>query len=620
LFPGGNNPATVDRLQAFLRNRDRNAVGAYSAFLWGLEAAAMARYLRPFTSLDLNRRSEMLQNWHNGDLGRRVGLRLSTLPLKMMHFDDPELYKLLDCPYMPAAARPEKGRWRSQIMTGDDLDPADDELEADVVVVGTGAGGAVVAKELAQKGWAVLMVEEGQFYDRSDFTTRPRLELQQEVFRGQGMLPTLGNTSIAVMVGKSVGGTTTINSGTCFRTPDHILQQWQHEHGLHELTSEAMAPHFDRVEEILGVEPASWAHLGGVAEVIRDGCEALGYSHHPLSRNAPGCDGQGLCCFGCPTDAKRSTNVSYVPLALQNSAMCLTGARVNRIIINNGTATGVEAELAVDGGAATRKLRIKAQYVVLACGTIYTPLLLAENNLCNRFGQVGRHLTIHPAMGINALFEREIKGWDAIPQGYCIDEFSRDGLMFEGAFVPLEAATAAFPIVGHEFTRAMEAYNHMATFGFMISDHDAGRVLRGPNGAPLIYYNLDKDSMRLIRRGFHELGKVFFAAGAKRLYAPVHGHELMDNEDELYELATADLKPYDVEMSAYHPLGTCRLGSDPRHSVIDHQHETYEVNRLFVVDGSSVPSSLGVNPQISIMALATRFSELLDERMRRESN
>jgi choline dehydrogenase-like flavoprotein len=618
LIPGGGNDKTIDRYENMIQRYGDTASYGIKAFLWALESYAMGRHLSTFSSMDRDARCAMLDDWASGDIGRRATLRIATIPMKIAHFNCAEMFDLLECRWMPQKAEAEKSHWRSQVMTGDDLDPKDSELEADVVVVGTGAGGAVVAKELAAQGWAVMMVEEGRLFDRNDFTTKSRIELQHELYRGGGMLSTVGNTAIPLLVGKSLGGTTTVNSGTCFRAPDEVLNRWKNELGLSGLAPDKMAPHFERVEHILGVEPADWDYLGGVAHVIRDGCDKLGYSHHPLSRNAPGCDGQGVCCFGCPTDAKSSTNVSYVPLAIKSHAMCLTGAKVTGILLENRKAVGVTAQVQVEGGLVERTVNIRARYVVLACGTVYTPLLLLENGLCNKWDQVGRHLTIHPACGLNALFDHEIRGWDAIPQGYCIDEFKKDGVLFEGAFVPLEMATAAFPIIGRDFTEAMEAYNHMAIFGFMISDTSHGRVRKGFGGRPLITYQLNQEDVLRIQWAAEILGRVYFAAGAKRLYAPIFGHEIINNEDELMTMATAKLKARDIELSAYHPLGTCRIGADPRTSVINDQHETHEIRNLFIVDGSSVPTSLGVNPQITIMAMATRFAELLNERMQKD--
>jgi hypothetical protein len=612
-IPGAGNAETLARYEALLDALHPHASTAMRAALKALDAWALGRYFKRFRSLSRARQTTVLQSWARGAVAQRATLRALTLPLKLAHFNDPVLFEMVGAPYLPAKARREKARWRSQIITAADLPESESELEADVVVIGTGAGGAVVAKELAQKGHAVLMIERGAFFDRQDFTTRDRVSLSREMLAEKGLLATVGNTAIALPVGKTVGGSTTVNSGTCFRTPDKVLRHWRDDLGLTGLGPDEMAPHLDRVEKVLEVEPARWRDLGKIAEVVRDGCEALGFSHHPLSRNAPDCDGQGLCVFGCPTDAKRSTNVSYVPLALQASAMCLCQAEVTQILLEDGRAVGVRAR-AANGKGGTREITVRAPHVVMAGGSIYTPLLLLDNGLCNRWGQVGRHLTIHPAFGMGAVFDKRIAGWSGIPQGYCVDEFQSEGILFEGAFVPFEFAAIAFPTVGPGYTEIMDAFDRLAIFGFMISDDGKGRVHRGPHGGPIVRYDLTKHDRDRVQRGAHLLGQIYFAAGARKVYAPIVGHEIMESPADLERMASAKLRGWDLELSAYHPLGTCRMGSDPRSAVTDRFHETFEVRNLYIVDGSSVPSALGVNPQVTIMAMATRFAEHLHAR------
>ena len=606
-LPGADDEATVSRFETVAESLGAPAFRGLQALLHGLDVYARARHLRPFHRLGREARTRVLERWQT-TLPGRLAIRGLVLPLKMAHFNDPALFETIGCAWKPEPATAERTRWRSQLVPGADV--AAQTLEADVVVVGTGAGGAVVAYELARRGHAVLMLEEGPYWDRSDFSRTDRVTTSRELYRGGGLVPCVGNGVIALMAGSSVGGSTTINSGTCFRTPDSVLRGWQDEIGLRDLGPDEMAPRFERVERIIGVEEARWEHLGGVAEVIRDGCDLLGYSHHPLRRNAPGCDGQGVCCFGCPTDAKRSTNVSYVPMALQSGATCITSARVDRIQVEGGRAVGLEA--VVGHG---QRVSVRAAHVVLACGSLHTPMLLLRNRLANRSGQVGRNLSIHPAFGLHGLFDRVIAGWRGIPQGYCIDEFKDEGLMFEGASVPFEMATMAFPQIGQPFVDIMEAFERVATFGFMISDTSRGRVRPGLGGQPLVTYVLNGRDTATVQRGAELLGRVMFAAGARSVYAPIHRFETLRGPADLARLRTARLAASDFELSAYHPLGTCRLGVDPRQSVTDPDHETHDIGRLYVVDGSSVPTALGVNPQVTIMAMATRFAERLHERL-----
>src|SRR5262249_31207128 len=347
---------------------------------------------------------------------------------------------------------------------------------------GAGAGGAVVGKELAEVGLAVVMLEEGQYFTRKDFTART-LEMNRKLYRSVGSTLTLGNVGIPVPVGRSVGGSTTVNSGTCYRAPARVLRKWREELGLAEMTPDHLAPFYERVEDILGVAPAQAKHLGGAAEAIARGAQKLGYRHKPLLRNAPECDGKGVCCFGCPSDAKRSTNVSYVPLALRAGAMLVTSAKVDKVLVESGRAVGVTARAA--HGAA--RLTVRARAVVLACGTFYTPVLLLDNGLARVSGQLGRNLSIHPATAAMAWYDRRLSGYGGIPQGYAIEEFHEEGILFEGATTPLDLGAASLPILGRRFVDLVESFDRVAMFGYMIEDTSRGRVY-SRNGRPLITY------------------------------------------------------------------------------------------------------------------------------------
>jgi choline dehydrogenase-like flavoprotein len=577
----------------------------YRAILLALEAAALARHRTTIAALPADKLLALLERWRTGDVARRTMLRLLTVPLKLSHYNDPQMYADVGCKFgsLPTV-RAERPRWMSErVHPAAGLD-GDETIDCDVVVIGTGAGGAVVAKELAERGVAVVLLVEGDYHTRADFTGHA-VEMQRKLYRDMGATVSVGNAVIPIPVGRTVGGTTAINSGTCYRTPPRVLAHWANDFGLDELTPEKLAPYFERVESELGVAPAEARHLGGVARVIARGCDALGYQHQPLRRNAPECDGQGVCCFGCPTDAKRSTNVSYVPLALKAGASLFTGLRVERVLVDAGRAVGVVARgRAADGGP--RTLTVRAQAVVVACGSLMTPLLLEASGVGRSSGQLGRNLSIHPAIAAMALFDEKLDGGNAIPQGYAIEQFHDEGILFEGAFAPLDLAAASFTMLGPRFVELIEQYDHLACFGVMIEDVSRGRVRRGPGGRPLITYSLVPHDVARLKRAVEILARVYFAAGARTVLPLVHGFDELRNPDDLERLRRARLHARDFDISAYHPLGTARMGRDPRRSVVGPDHQVHDTPGLYVTDGSVVPSSPAVNPQITIMALATR--------------
>jgi hypothetical protein len=602
--------ATVARVVAVLRSAPAPLALAFRALLTALNAHALARHFKPFTALDEAEQTALLRAWHDGGFLPRAVLRALIVPLKAAHFDGGELHARLGCVFEqhrptelqqpPAiAARTHSGR---------DL-ASDQTITCDVVVIGTGAGGAVVGKELAEAGCAVVLLEQGKAHDRRHFSGRP-FAMQRALYRRSGATFSVGNTLIPIPLGQTVGGSTTVNSGTCFRAPDRVLSQWQAQLGLNGFEPSVFAKHYGRVEAVLGVARARTSLLGGSARVIARGADALGFTRHgPLRRNAPDCDGKGVCCFGCPTDAKRSTNVSYVPMAQRAGAELFADCDVERILLDDGRATGVIAR-----AASGRSLTVHAKAVVVAGGAIMTPVLLEKNGLARASGQLGRNLSIHPCAGLLAAFDERIAGWDGIPQGYGIEDLVDDGILFEGSTLPLEMTMSIAPHWGRDLIDLAERFDRIASFGFQIEDDSRGAV-RSVRGEPWITYSVNDSDLHKIKRGVATLARLFFAAGASRVHAPVAGFETLRSPADVDRFTQASLRARDFDLTAYHPLGTARMGRDPRTSVVDTDHQVHGVPGLYVVDGSVLPSSLGVNPQVTIMAVATRAAERIAARL-----
>lgn len=609
-LPGGGE-RTVARFERWLRDIPPATARGLRAAYFVLEASTLPTRGKPFSSLPLDARMAALASWEQNRLFPvRAMLRALLTPLKFAHFDDPLMYQHVGCKYELEAVRAETPRWLSQVTNGKEVEE-DLELECEVVVIGTGAGGAAAAYELASRGRAVLMLEEGDYHRRDRFRGNTA-RAHTEMYRDRGMTVALGNAGIPVFSGRAVGGTTVVNSGTCYRAPERTFAQWRRRFGLGEDHSSAgLAPFYERVEAMLQVAPASPLHLGEIGPIIARGAAHLGLKHGPLPRNAPECDGQGLCCFGCPTGAKRSTDVSYVPEALKKGAQLVTAAHVETIDMVAGHARGVTATL---GGPQKRKLTVKCSAVVVAGGSLMTPLLLQQSGLGRGLASLGKNLSIHPASKVFALFDKPVEQWRGIPQGYAIDHYAEEGIMFEGGSLPLNVACMGVPWTGHRYTELMEAYPHLATFGWMIQDESRGEVRRGAGGAPLLFYRMNEADTRKMQRGVEIMCEVFQAAGASRVLPAIPGHDEVTTADALARLKQAKLTPGHFEITAYHPLGTCRIGADDG-ACLGPDHELRGAKGVVVCDGSAVPSSLGVNPQMTIMAMALRAAEMLDARL-----
>lgn len=602
---------TADRLIQMMDGLPTAHRDGYRALLWTTELSTLPSHRKTFSALPLPVRVQHFTQWQQSGVRPIAHVaRALLLPLRYAHYDSPAFYEHVNVPYQfdPPAAL-EVARWQQQVTDGADIDE-DSEIECEVVVVGTGAGGAACAHELASRGRAVLLLEEGRYHDRRHFDGRPWATFKK-LYRDAGLSLALGNVGMPVWAGRTVGGSTAVNSGTCYRAPERTFARWRRAYGLSEFSSASMDPYYRRVETMLGVETPEARYLGGVARVIARGADALGFSHHPVQRNAPGCDGAGVCAFGCPRGAKRSTDVSYVPAALQRGAQLITRARVQSIVVEHGRATGVIAKL-----GSGRTLRVKAETVVVSGGALMTPLLLRASGISTHSHWLGRNLSIHPASKVVAELDEHIDMvTGAIPQSYAVDEFADEGIMLEGASVPPATVATGMWSIGKPFTDLMENYRRMALFGFMIQDHSRGRVLPGRNGSPLIIYNMSRADALRMQRGIEIVCEIFLAAGATRVHPFVAGLHTLESRKDLDALKARKLRPGDFEVTSYHPLGTCRIGTNPERSVLTPDHQTRDVKSLYIVDGSAIPSSLGVNPQMTIMAMALRAAEIIDERL-----
>ncbi len=575
--------------------------------LWFFEWGSLLFHARPFTSLDGPAQIRWVDRWAESRIFLiRQAARLLLTLVKPVHIGRRAVQASIGHP--PDRLEGVQPREPMKLPMEDVVSvlERDTEVRCQVAVVGSGAGGAVVAAELAEKGIDVVLVEEGRIHGTEEFGGDPMRALRT-TYREGGTTLALGRPALPVPLGMTVGGTTTINSGTCFRTPERVLKVWE-DLGL-PVDRDEVARHFRSVEERLSVKPVPDSLLGGSSRVIARGAAALNLEHGPLKRNIKGCEGSAVCAFGCPREAKQSMNVTYVPDALRAGARLFTGLRAHTVIRDGSRAGGLIASPQGGGPALT----VRADAVVSACGSISGVPFLKGVGLKNR--HLGRHLTLHPAAKIAALMPEVVNGWEDTPQGYGITEYADEGLMFEGAFLPPAYSSIAVPFVGRAYTEVMERFQHLAMFGLFVSDGPNGRVFRGPDGKAILYYWMSRKDLAQVGKGLKILARVFFAAGAERIFLPLAGAESQDTLEEALDVLAKPLDPWALELMAFHPLGTARMSTSARGGVVDSNLQSWELPGLYVVDGGIFPTSLGVNPQLSIMAWAHRAAEHLAEQV-----
>lgn len=478
-----------------------------------------------------------------------------------------------------------------------------------VCVVGSGAGGGVVAKELAEAGLDVLLVEEGGYYKKDDFTQR-EAKILPMLYRDKGAQATK-DLSITVLQARCVGGTTVINECVCFRTPDDVLAEWKNDHGVVGFDPDDLAPIFERIEEMLHVVPIAENEVNSNGRLVLKGLAQLGYHAATFHHNRIDCYQCGFCQLGCAFDAHRSIDVTYVPRALAAGCRLLTRARVERIIEKNGKATGVVGRfIEKDTDEPSAGFSIEADIVVLAAGPIHSPVLLLESGLAKGMLHVGRNLHLHPLVPTLARMRDRVESFVGIPMCAYTDQFKRDehgrrGFKIESVFAHPGLASTAAPGFGAEHQRVMRSYAHLAASYAQIWDTGSGRV-EARNGRPVITYRLSDFDQEKARRALQEQAKIFFAAGAEEVYTTHTVPRVLRSPRDIDTLAGIPMRPNDLVLISAHPQGSCRMGASYTTSVVNSALEHHHVQNLYIADASVLPTAVGVNPQITIMAAATK--------------
>jgi choline dehydrogenase-like flavoprotein len=485
-----------------------------------------------------------------------------------------------------------------------DTKPRGEGEECDVLVIGSGAGGAVAAAELAEAGLDVLVLEAGRHYDRDSYPS-DRLEAIAELYRDAGLTIAAGKPPIPVPVAKVVGGTTVINSGTCFRAPREVLESWRAEHGVEWALD--LAADYAEAEDTLRVTPLDPERMGRNGQLAMEGAAALGASAGPISRNAGSCVQCSSCPFGCAIDAKRGMHVSYLPRAVAAGARLRAGVEATRLLVENGRAVGAVCALplGMQDEVRTRRYTVRARRaVVVAGGALGTPQLLQRSGLGG--GAVGRNLHIHPACWVGARYEEEVRGWEGVMQSCYVDQWEPQGILLEATFTPLAFGGAWLMGAGVDHQRAMLDFGHVGSIGVHLSDRSSGRVGLGAEGTIRAGYELTRDDADRLVFGIARAAEVHFAAGAGEVYPNIPRVPRLRPGD-LPSFEATRFKPSELRLEAFHPMGTARIGA-PGESACASDGSLHGTEALYVADASLFPTSVGVNPMMTIIAFAKQIS------------
>jgi long-chain-alcohol oxidase len=559
---------------------------------------------RPFTGMSTAQRERYLRGWATSRLAqRRKAFQALKRIITVTHYTAPGRARTIGYPGPlgppPATAKPI----RALTVT------ADTTLSCDVVIVGSGAGGAVVAAELAARGKEVVVLEKGGYRSESDFS-HVEGEALEQMYDGGGLLATK-DLGLVMLQGATLGGGTVINYTTSFPTPESVREEWARHHGLPHFRDEAFTQSLDAVAARIGVNTAHAAPSGRDRVLIR-GLERLGWHHGVLPRNVRGCaqdDACGYCGFGCRRGAKQSSLVTFLADAAARGARIVVDCDVRRVTRENGRVTGVEAR------AGSHTLRVKAAAVVVAGGSIHSPALLFRSGL--ELPALGRHLALHPATAVLADMGEEIRPWTGTVQAHYSDQFADldGGYGFKLETAPVHPSLQALAV---PWESARQHRDQMATLprtglaGLLLRDRFGGRVRVDRNGDPVVEYRLSRYDAAHMRSAISAGAELLEAAGAREIWLPLaravsyRPGSQGARSDWLSRVDAAGWGPNQLLLVTFHQMASCRMGADARTSVVDAEHRVWGVKGLYVADASVFPTASGVNPMLTVMGIAHR--------------
>ncbi|MEM7138394.1 MAG: GMC family oxidoreductase [Myxococcota bacterium] len=496
-------------------------------------------------------------------------------------------------------------------------------VEADVVIVGTGAGGGTAAETLTKAGLSVVLLEAGPLKTSSEFDMDEESAYADLYQEGTGRANKTG--SIVILQGRSVGGSTTVNWTTSFRTPPQTLQFWADKMGVKGLSEEALEPFFRQMETRLNI------HRWGMPpnpnnEQLAIAAKELGYSWDIIRRNVKGCLNLGYCGLGCPVDAKQSMLVTTIPTALDNKAKLYHHAQVDRVLIEGDSVVGVEASALKNGawGKTGQTITVRATRTILSGGGINTPAVLLRSDVPDPHARIGKRTFLHPTTLSLAIYDKEIDPYYGAPQSVYSDHFQwqtvdTGPVGFKLEAPPLQPAFTAgfYGAMGDTLTDSMTKLSNTNCLIALMRDgfseqSQGGAVELNDRGEPIVNYELNDYLLEGVRRAWNVMVEMQFAAGAKTV-RPAHkqAERYRSWADAKKAIASFPYTPFGVTVGSAHVMGGSAMGEDETRTVVNSEGKFHHLDNLYVMDGSLFPTSIGANPQLSIYGLVLKLSSQL---------
>ena len=491
----------------------------------------------------------------------------------------------------------------------------------DIIIVGSGAGGGVVADMLSQKGLKCLIIESGSYRKAEHFNQQEKD--MSAIYYNRGAVFSK-NMHVALAAANAVGGSTSVYTGVSFRPPQDVLDKWKTNFGLDFLSPEFSNSTLDFLDSDLNIHELPDNEINENNQFFKVGAEKLGIEVKRLKLNIKNCEGQGFCNLGCTKDAKQGTLVVQIPRALANGAEIIHSAYVDKVTENKVYFKVSKAEVGetkniIEPG----NYEAEAKVIVLAAGVLNTPaiLLRSKSNLKLNNPNIGRYITIHPAFNLHAIHEKKISNYTGFPKAYYIDQFSdSEGYYLETSFYYPGISAKNIPGWGAEHEEIMSNYDKMMSI--LILSHDNAEknnhISINKKGNPILNYDVSAKTKANLVKAIQKAAEVFISAGCTAFILPATKQKITNqNKEQLNELIKEEFLDFaQTPLSTAHPQGGCRMGNDAANSVVDTDGKVRGTQSIYIADASLFPTSVKVNPYETVMLLATHVANQVYSRIK----
>jgi choline dehydrogenase-like flavoprotein len=485
----------------------------------------------------------------------------------------------------------------SQMVVKEEL-PENHSAEADICIIGSGAAGCVLAYELAKSGKSIIILEKGRHYSIEWIKKMQNDEHELlRLWKNRGIFVSR-NYSVNIAQGQCVGGSTMINYGICFEIPDAVFSEWQRDYDV-SISKDELKAAYKQVGDMINVRKIDPLDAGKSHVKLKEGCKKLGYSGDWMSK-----------CY-IPDKGKQSAYVAYLQKANFDNISLYANCSAKEILVKGKKAVGVNASFRGNKSEKPEEFKVRARIVILAAGPIGSSELLLQNNLSNSNGQVGKHLSVHPSSSILAEFDEELQGDEGYPMAFYCDQFSirknpERGFVIESVFVPPSQYAIITPSYGSKNKELyLKNYNHAAMAGILVHDEPKGTVTLNWQKDAVVDYELSEEDQKKMTEGLKNAACIYLEAGAKRVITGHIEETVITKKEHVKIIDQRGAGVGALLMASAHPQGGNRMGDDRSKSVVNSHCQSHDIENLYVCDASVFPTAVGVNPQYTVMAIAT---------------